>query len=333
MTDAPYDGVEPLKEFSVLRTRDPALARELMRSRFGFDLSTRQTDGFFTRANIADLPNLSLLFCASATAVSVPIKSSKAAHLHLCLCGRAALADERRRVEIGPGEALVCSPGRPALLDYEAGYEELVLRVPERMVERCFVALAGFAPRAAILFEPQVAAEDPHYLGLRDLVLLLAGRLDPAFSVWPKATLEQIELACVSQLLYCTSHNLRRLLGEGDTTAVPSAVRIAEHFADSRCEHDVGIDDMARAAGVSTSTLTRAFIKHRGYSPSAYAKRAKLSHARNLLETGAATTVVGVALRCGFANPSRFAQDYREAFGEAPTETLRRRRMPGPQNG
>ena len=49
-----------------------------------------------------------------------------------------------------------------------------------------------------------------------------------------------------------------------------------------------------------------------------------------MCSVGGASTVVGVALRCGFANPSRFAQDYREAFGESPTETLRRRRIPSP---
>lgn len=326
----PDKSAEPLRDFSVLRTSDPNLAREMMHSRFGLDISTRQPDGFFTRANIAELPNLMLFFASTSTPITVSIARSRGAHVHMCLQGRATLTHDRRRIEVGPGEAFVCSVARPAVLDFGAAYEELMLHVPEPMLERTLIALTGFAPRAPLVFHPEIATEDPHYTGLRDLVLLLAGQLDPAFSVWPKPTLEQIELACVSQLLYCTSHNLRRLLGDGDAAVVPSVVRVAEHFAESHCETDIVIEDMARAAGVSPSTLTRAFIKHRGYSPSAYVKRVKLKHAKSLLESGAATTVVGVALRCGFANSSRFAQDYREAFGETPIETLRRRRAPRP---
>jgi len=321
---------EPLKDFAVLRTNDPAAARELMRSRFGLDLSTPTIEGFYSRASIAELPNVSLYFCANATPVALPIPSSKGAHLHLCLRGRGALIHDSRRIEIAEGEAFICSPGRPALLDFAAGYEELVLRIPVPMLERTYVALTGFTPPKTIMFEPRVIADNPHYAGFRDLVLLLAGSLDAAFSAWPKTTIEQLELACVSQLLYCTSHNLRRLLSPEDFGAMPGLLRVAEHYAMSHCESDANVDDMARACAVSVSTLTRMFLKYRGYSPAAYIKRAKLAWARQLLETRAATTVVGVALRCGFANPSRFTQDYREAFGESPAETLRRRRAPRP---
>ena len=38
----------------------------------------------------------------------------------------------------------------------------------------------------------------------------------------------------------------------------------------------------------------------------------------------AGTTVTDVALRYGFANPGRFAGQYRRAFGVSPAETLRK---------
>ncbi|ABD07686.1 transcriptional regulator, AraC family [Rhodopseudomonas palustris HaA2] len=317
---------ELLKDFAILRTNDPDTARKLVWSRFGLNLSTPRIEGFFSRANIAELPNVSLYFCANSTPVALQIPNSKGAHVHLCLRGRGTLIHDRRRIEIGEGEAFVCSPGKPALLDFAAGYEELALHVPVPMLERTFAALTGLGPHTTIAFEPEIITDDPHYAGFRDLVLLLAGSLDAAFSAWPKATIAQLELACVSQLLYCTSHNLRRVLCPEDFGAVPSLVRIAEHYIESRCESDASVDDIARACAVSVSTLTRMFMKYRGYSPAAFIKRAKLARARQLLESRAASTVVGVALRCGFANPSRFAKDYREAFGESPTETLRRRR-------
>jgi AraC-like DNA-binding protein len=36
------------------------------------------------------------------------------------------------------------------------------------------------------------------------------------------------------------------------------------------------------------------------------------------------TSVTQVALRCGFQNTGHFAREFRPAFGELPSETLRR---------
>jgi transcriptional regulator GlxA family with amidase domain len=38
--------------------------------------------------------------------------------------------------------------------------------------------------------------------------------------------------------------------------------------------------------------------------------------------------VVQIALQCGFQNPGHFARDFRLAFGELPSDTLKRGRPP-----
>ncbi|WP_322516896.1 AraC family transcriptional regulator [Rhodopseudomonas palustris] len=322
------DEPELLRDFSILRSQDPIEARNVMR-RYGVEVIAPDSEGFFVRTNLAELPHVGLYFAGNATPTKVLVPERSVALVHVCLHGHARLTSGSHRLEFTEGAAFVCSPGRRVQLDLSENFRQLVLRIPQQTLERTMASLIGFTPHRQIVFEPAIANNDPRYLGFRDLLKLLASRLDPAFSAWPKKLLLQLEQACITSLLCCSRHNLVHLLDVPDRESTPSWLLRAEHYAETRCESDITADDLAAAAGVSVSTLTRAFIKHRGHSPAALIKRVRLSRAKQLIETGAATTVVGVALRCGFANPSRFAKDYREAFGESPTETLRRRRPQG----
>ncbi|MFL9498567.1 AraC family transcriptional regulator [Rhodopseudomonas palustris] len=316
---------ELLQDFPLVRSHDPVEARDILR-RYGVDMIAANPSDFFMRTNLAELPHIGLYFVHSSGATRLLIPEREIALVHLCLEGDALLTSGNRRVELSQGAACICSPGMSAQLEFGQNSRQLLLRMPQRVLERTVSSLVGFKPRQPILFEPTICNDEPRYLGFRELTTLLASRLDSSYSVWPKNVLLHLEQSCITALLYCSRHNLGHLLENANAVSddVPRYVRTAEHYVESHRDEDISVEDVARIAGVSISTLTRAFLKHRGYSPSAYVKRAKLNHAKQLLETGAATTLIGVALRCGFANPSRFAQDYREAFGESPTETLRR---------
>jgi transcriptional regulator GlxA family with amidase domain len=62
----------------------------------------------------------------------------------------------------------------------------------------------------------------------------------------------------------------------------------------------------------------------RGTTPVRHLHALALAEARAALQDPAARSVKQVALRCGFRELGRFAADYRAAFGENPSETLRR---------
>jgi AraC-like DNA-binding protein len=294
--------------------------------RRGVDVIVPSSDDFFARTNFVELASVGLYYVSNKSPIRVMIPARGAALAHLCLRGEASLTIDEHRITIAEGATCIGSPDRDQQLEFGADLELMSLRIPRDTLDRTLASLTGFPPQIAIEFEPLIDPEDQHYAGFRELLMLLAGRLDPTFSAWPKATLAQLEQACVTSLLYCSRHNFRRFLVPAAADGVPIHVRHAEHYVESHCEDDVSAGDMARAARVSVSTLTRAFVKHRGYTPSAFIKRVRLTRAKALLEAGAATTVIGVALRCGFAHPSRFAKVYREAFGESPTDTLRRTR-------
>jgi len=82
---------------------------------------------------------------------------------------------------------------------------------------------------------------------------------------------------------------------------------------------------MANVSGVSARSLFRQFRKARGHSPADFVKRVRLDHARRMLEQAdSESSVIQIALKCGFQNSGHFARDYRGTFGELPSATLQR---------
>ena len=82
--------------------------------------------------------------------------------------------------------------------------------------------------------------------------------------------------------------------------------------------------EVARAAGVSLRSLTDAFRRFRGYTPSAFLRERRLQEVRRLLQAGGSDmTVSRAAYALGYVNLGEFARSYRARFGERPSETLR----------
>lgn len=83
--------------------------------------------------------------------------------------------------------------------------------------------------------------------------------------------------------------------------------------------------DMAATAGVGIRQLQEGFRAHLDTSPHAYLTSIRLRKARADLESPhEGDTVTDIAMRNGLVHVGRFAAAYQRAYGEAPSETLRR---------
>ena len=86
------------------------------------------------------------------------------------------------------------------------------------------------------------------------------------------------------------------------------------------------VDDLCRVAGTSRRTLEYAFNESFGTSPRRFTKALRLNAARNdlLRSDSNSAQVVEIASGWGFTHMGQFSTDYRQMFGEKPSETLRR---------
>jgi PAS domain S-box-containing protein len=108
------------------------------------------------------------------------------------------------------------------------------------------------------------------------------------------------------------------------TEQAPKVIRDILKYVEDNWNKPLYIADIARLHGISARAIQRNFAS-RGMVPlTQYVKQLRLRHAhQELSDPKPRTSVTGVALYCGFQNPGHFSRDYREAFGELPSETLR----------
>ena len=103
------------------------------------------------------------------------------------------------------------------------------------------------------------------------------------------------------------------------------AVERAEAYVRAHIDTPVTLSMLCRLVGLSERGLRDAFYSVRGMGPKRWIVGVRLQGVRSALtdECGEATTVTDAAADYGFYELGRFAAIYREAFGEAPSDTLR----------
>jgi AraC-like DNA-binding protein len=103
----------------------------------------------------------------------------------------------------------------------------------------------------------------------------------------------------------------------------PDAVLKATAFMRRAYPRPIGNDDVARAAGISTSRLQALFRQWLGLTPGRYLGEVRLECAKDRL-AGSAEPIVEIALAVGFSEQSAFTRAFRRRFGESPAAYRRR---------
>jgi transcriptional regulator GlxA family with amidase domain len=96
----------------------------------------------------------------------------------------------------------------------------------------------------------------------------------------------------------------------------------------AHCTEVFHLGAIARAVDVGPRSLQLAFRRHRRRSPLQFLQDCRLHLVRRRLSDGRpGTSVTSTAVDCGFSHLGRFSETYRRAFGERPSQTLRRARL------
>jgi AraC-like DNA-binding protein len=318
----------PLSSFNKIDTDNVDTIREsIVRSYCGTEIDIDRKDGIHGIHNCIELGCVAIHYGELNTGFSLcggpfwqmPI-------LHLPLAGQLVVQSR--------GTRLVCSPGtRGALLGFphpvsisqHLGYRALRLHIRRHALEDALARMLGVPPRGPLRFLPAVdlcAAGPRHLLAM---LLRLADLFDhdPAMLLQPFLTERYADLLLAAALT-CLPHNHLPLLDADPPPGVPKVVRLAEEYLEANADKPVRMGDLARVVGMGTRSIQLAFQRHRGYSPSHFLRECRLGRARRMLVQAApGTTVLAVALACGFGSQSHFTLCYRRRFGETPSETLR----------
>lgn len=243
------------------------------------------------------------------------------------------------RVVATPAMAAVHSPHRPTLLEGWGGGEDvLAVKMDRFAVEDTLERLLGHPLRAPLEMAPSLALDHGPGRELWQLVRILVDQVPAGHaagrgpsvggSVFDESPFAaSLAQSVITGLLYAHHHNYADELRRPAAAGGPAAIRSAVAFIEEHAAEPIGVNEVADHAGLCVRALQQGFARHLETTPSGYLRQVRLGRVREALLAGDAdtTTVATVASGWGFFSLGRFAAQYREAYGESPSQTLRRR--------
>jgi len=211
----------------------------------------------------------------------------------------------------------------------EGGYESITVIVPQRDFEAYLMARQLRDPlqpnrTVDLLVCDTTKARELFSLGKR--MAVTAARQPELFNGWKEVCVAAgIEL--VEMLLEAIGSSEDYALTRSDKTheGYSHIVQRAEKYVLSQPDVSLHVTDLCRAIGASERALEYAFKEILKMSPMAFLRRVRLHRVHQALRTNTrgTTTVSTEALKWGFWHFGDFAKDYKNCFGESPSDTLR----------
>lgn len=245
--------------------------------------------------------------------------------VHLPVRGTLAYSCNGHDYRVGRGSGVAISPQDEVRMRWSEDLELRVLRVDLAAIDTRLEALTGSRPTRTIAFEPVLdQRRAAMLLHLMDAVCLL---VDGAATRAADLLAAELEELVTADLLLDLPHSYSDRLGTTLSAAPAHAARVVADYCREHYAEPLSVGDLAAVAHVSERTLFAAFRREFGTTPGRWLRALRLERAREGLQAGGgAMSVARVAIDHGFGHVGRFAADYKRAYGEWPSDTIRRRR-------
>jgi AraC-like DNA-binding protein len=250
-------------------------------------------------------------------------------HINLTTSGRtfAERGDGTRAITDARTSGVVLLPDQFNTVRWTDDAEQLILKIPSTRLESHLEDLIGQPVARTIDFSFGFSTEVPRGRSLLAGVEFLARELDrPGGITESPVAREQLEAFVMTQVLLAVPHSYSDLLEGHVNRSRPARLRPVLAYMESHADQPLTPDQLARVGCMSVRALHASFQHELGVSPMAHLRRIRLDlvHAELLRRTDPEVHISDIAMRWGFFHPSRFARQYRERFGELPSDTARR---------
>jgi AraC-like DNA-binding protein len=319
----------------VIQTREPDEVRAFLH-RFGieFRVTARDAQGLDACINTVCLPSVHIAYVHYGTEASVWSTEANCDYWVVPpLRGRLETVAGKSAVVCGPGRAFVTSPRARNSIRSQEGSCRLSLRLIGGALTRQLSALLGEPLDRPLTLATELSLAEGYGKSIAGYLHQAIADVEVNSSVLCNSiAANAFEQFIMTALLLSHPHNYSEALQRRNKPIAPRDVKRAIDYIEGHLESVIGLGDIVAASGVPGRTLFRHFSDHRGVSPMRYLRLARLQKVREELQQAEPEQDVSeIAMRWGFEHLGRFAVEYRERFGERPSETLksqRARRLP-----
>ena len=258
------------------------------------------------------------------------LRTTDATHFHVNLPMHGGvvsrMGSEAETVAV-PGRATVFMPDLPADILWGADSLQLCLMIPAPTLVEELEQLLGRSVSGSLVFETAMDLSTPTARGWRASLEVLRTELTEGPGLVSQVRVaRQLERLMVDGLLLGQPHNYSDALDHGYWQPPSGPVARARQLLEEQPEVPWSTSSLAIRVHLSVRSLQEGFARELGMPPMKYLQQVRLRRARDELRDASAaqTTVASVASGLGLFHLGRFAAAYRLAFGESPSQTLRR---------
>ena len=320
----------PLSRFAAVDTRSPDDAREAIGRIFCphfLNPVGRNTEMFHARHHTALQVDYSVNFVAYGSTVEIdPGELSRFFLLQLPLKGSAKVRCGTIAVDVQAGvRGSILSPTLGTRMTWNEGCEKLIVLIRREAIEAQFESLTHERMRA-IEFETGVELTGTVGRAMLQHSQLMLDAAETTDGV-PNAYRTLLRDGLTTLLLSTLPSSVASVFSRPAPSPDPAAVRRAQDFMAANAERPISMAEIAAVSGVSLRSLQDAYRKARGMTLGEGLLWLRLDRFRgSLLKAEYHGSVADAAFAAGFGHLGRAAAAYRDRYGEAPSETLRRRR-------
>lgn len=319
----------PLSRFVAVDTRSADEARDAVGRIFCPHFLSplgRAGEGFHARHHSAAQTGYSVNFVSYGADVDIdPGELERFYLVQLPLRGQARVRCGTLAVEADAGRrASILSPTLSTRMTWSEGCEKLIVLIDREALETQFESLTHEA-RHSVQFDTGIDFETPSGIAVgRHAEMMLAAA--EAGSDMPDAYRVLLRDGLTTLLLTSQPSSVSWVFSRPAREADPIAVRRAQDFMAANAHRAIAMADIAEAAGTPLRSLQDAYRKARGMTLTEGLLSVRLDLFRAaLLSRDRTCSVAEAAFAAGFGHLGRAAAAYRQRFGEAPSETVRRR--------
>lgn len=257
--------------------------------------------------------------------VAINIANLKAYSISLPIHGRQSLAIRGEQYQSDQQSGLIVSNNDFQDLFIDKDCKKFQVVIPEKSMQSVLADLLNRPINDSIIFNPRMDLNHDQMIAawwsnIQNFMLVKSQYIGfyglQMFS-------EDYENFLIKALLLSQENNFSNALRDIAHQNEPSHIRKVKQFLIEHAHENITVEMILNIASVSKTKLYEQFQHHYGTSPMAFLKKYRLQQIYKALSltTTRDVSISTLAYRWGFTHLSRFSQEYRDEFGENPSET------------
>ncbi|QKQ69424.1 AraC family transcriptional regulator [Acinetobacter sp. 10FS3-1] len=274
------------------------------------------------------LPSKRMTIGTISYGANVAINTShlRAYSISLPLCGKQILNMRGEQYYSDEKTGLIISNAQLQDLTIDKNCKKLQVVIPERSLHLVLADILKQPVEKSVIFSPRMHFDSQQLTTLwwKNIQDFLNSKSQYINSHGLSLLAEDYENFIIKTLLLFQENNYSEQLRQVSNQQQPAYIQKVHKFIITHACEEISVDTLQQLAGVSKSKLYEEFQTYYGTSPLAYLKKYRLQQIYKSLCTPSVDKRISIsqlAFKWGFNHLSRFSQDYREEFGEKPSDT------------